>query len=141
MSAYEQGNLSTEGYLVRILAGLCKAAGGELRVKGELVDDVGGATTIITDWDSEKQELVIRAPLGKFSKVFRLTPEKQDVRQVIAPATRVPEQSPQQETLFTKSANMMDDGRSSNQEKVQARRALAALIKQGIENAKREQQL
>lgn len=77
MSAYNRAELSVEAYLVRILAALCRQSGGELRVKGELVDMIGESTTLTKYWDSEKQEVVIRASLGMFTEVFRVIPEKQ----------------------------------------------------------------
>ena len=76
MSAYDRGNLTIEAYLVRILAGIVRQMGGELRIKGEYIDHIGEATTLIKEWDSQKQELVLRAGMHEFSEVFRVNPEK-----------------------------------------------------------------
>jgi hypothetical protein len=77
MSAYDRGSLSIEAYLVRVIAALCRQAGGELRVKGELVDTVGEATALLKWWDSTKQELVLTTTQGSFGEVFRVVPERQ----------------------------------------------------------------
>lgn len=94
MSAYDRGNLSPEAYLVRILAGIVRQNGGELRVKGELIDQIGEATFIIKEWDHTKQELVLRAGMNQFNEVFRVNPEKHIAEmpkpaQVADPAARV----------------------------------------------------
>lgn len=76
MSAYDRGNLSPEAYLVRILAGIVRQSGGELRVKGEQVDHIGEPTVLIKEWDPIKQELVLRAGMFQFTEVFRVNPER-----------------------------------------------------------------
>ena len=86
MSAYNRDGLSIEAYLVRIIAALCKQAGGELRVKGELVDTVGEATALLKSWDSKTQELVLTVTLGTFGEVFRVIPERQTGPTEIRPA-------------------------------------------------------
>src|ERR1035437_3232817 len=80
MSAYNRGELSLEAYLVRILAAMCRQSGGEIRIKGELVDAINEPTTLLKDWDSRTQELVLRTHLGTFGEVFRVTPEKPPTR-------------------------------------------------------------
>jgi hypothetical protein len=82
MSAYDRGNLSVEGYLLRILAALCRQSGGELRVSGEEVDRVGEPTALTKEWDSKTQQLVLRVESVSFREVFKLTPEKQTPRVV-----------------------------------------------------------
>lgn len=83
MSAYSRGDLSIEAYLVRIIAALCRQNGGEVRVKGELVDTVGDATALLKSWDSAKQELVLTVNMGSFGEVFRVIPEKQGSKQPV----------------------------------------------------------
>ncbi len=77
MSAYNRDGLSLDAYLVRIIAALCKANGGELRVRGELVDAVGESTVLLKAWDSAKQELVLTVTMGTFGEVFKVVPERQ----------------------------------------------------------------
>lgn len=76
MPAYDRGNSSVEAYLVRILAALVRQNGGELRVKGELIDGGLDATYLLKEWDNTKGELVLRAGMHQFSEVFRVNPEK-----------------------------------------------------------------
>lgn len=83
MSAYQRGELSVDAYLVRILAALCRQNGGELRVKGELVDTVGDATALLKSWDSAKQELVLTVNMGSFGEVYRVVPERQTPKQAV----------------------------------------------------------
>ena len=91
MSAYNRGDLCVEGYLLRILAALCRKHGGELRVSGEEVDRVGEPTALTKEWDSKTQELVLRVESVTFREVFKLTPEKQPVRErVTAPSAPAP---------------------------------------------------
>ena len=87
MSAYNRDGLSIEAYLVRIIAALCRQAGGELRVKGELVDSVGDATALLKSWDSAKQELVLTVNMGSFGEVFRVIPERQTAKQPVPIST------------------------------------------------------
>ena len=88
MSAYNRAELSVEAYLVRVLAALCRQSGGEVRVKGELIDLIGEATCLVKSWDSQTQELVITASKGMFTEVYRVIPEKQTPR-VEQPALQV----------------------------------------------------
>jgi len=83
MSAYNRDGLSVDAYLVRILAALCRQAGGELRVKGELVDAVGEATALLKSWDSTKQELVLMVNMGSFGEVYRVVPERQTQKEPV----------------------------------------------------------
>ena len=88
MSAYDRGNLSPEAYLVRILAGIVRQSGGELRVKGEQVDTIGEPTVLIKEWDPIKQELVLRAGMFKFTEVFRVNPERHIAASQLPPPQR-----------------------------------------------------
>lgn len=83
MSAYDRGSLSVEAYLVRIIAALVRQSGGELRVKGELVDTVSEATALLKSWDSVKQEVVLTTAMGTFGEVFRVVPEKQPGKEAL----------------------------------------------------------
>lgn len=115
MSAYNRDGLSIEAYLVRIIAALCRQAGGELRVKGELVDTVGEATALLKAWDSTKQELVLTTAMGSFGEVFRVVPEKQTGKQPV-PVTAPPEgrTADPLERLFTPQTPAEDGKRSVN---------------------------
>jgi hypothetical protein len=77
LPAYTRGNLGVEAYLVRLLAAIVRQAGGELRVRGDLVDAVGEPTALIKEWDSRTQEIVLKAGMHSFTEVYRVIPEKQ----------------------------------------------------------------
>jgi hypothetical protein len=128
LSAYNRGELSLEAYLVRILAALCRQNGGELRIKGELVDAINEPTTLLKDWDSSKQELVLRTHLGTFGEVFRVIPEKQPTREVIAadPIRNQPEQIPFQP--LPKGSTLSDE-KLADLERALTKRRVASLLK------------
>ncbi len=84
MPAYNRGDASLESYLVKIIAALCRQAGGEIRIRGDLVDVIDQPVTLLKDWDTRTQELVLRTHLGSFGEVFRAIPEKQPTKEVIA---------------------------------------------------------
>jgi len=86
MSAYSRDGLSVEAYLARLLTAIIRQAGGELRVKGEIVDMVGEPTAFIKEWDKEKQEVVLRCGVGTFVETFRVVPEKPAGAQTAIPA-------------------------------------------------------
>jgi hypothetical protein len=86
MPAHNRGELSLEGYLLRVLAALCRQSGGELRIAGAEVDRVGEATSLIKEWDADRQQVVLRVETIGFREVFRLTPEKQPPQVVMRPA-------------------------------------------------------
>ncbi len=86
MSAYSRDGLSVEAYLARLLTAIIRQAGGELRIKGEIVDMVGEPTAFIKEWDKEKQEVVLRCGVGSFVETFRVVPEKPAGAQVAIPA-------------------------------------------------------
>ena len=89
MPAHNRGELSLEGYLLRVLAALCKQSNGELRISGAEVDRVGEATCLIKEWDPDHQQVVLRVETIAFREVFRLTPEKQITREAAPPARMV----------------------------------------------------
>jgi hypothetical protein len=70
--------------LVRVIAAICRQNGGEMRVKGELVDTIGEATAVLKSWDSSKQELVLTVNMGTFGEVFRVVPERRTAPEVLA---------------------------------------------------------
>ncbi len=86
MSAYSRDGLSVEAYLARLLTAIIRQSGGELRVKGETVDQVGEPTAFIKEWDKEKQEVVLRCGIGTFVETFRVVPEKPTGAQTAIPA-------------------------------------------------------
>lgn len=122
MSAYNRDGLSIEAYLVRVIAALCRQNGGELRIKGELIDTVGEATALLKSWDSTKQELVLTVSLGTFGEVFRVVPEKQVHKELIPqrpshpangetfdPLERLIPTTPTQEIHEKRKANTLED--------------------------------
>jgi hypothetical protein len=89
MSAYSRDGLSVEAYLARLLTAIIRQNGGELRIKGEIVDMVGEPTAFIKEWDKEKQEVVLRCGVGSFVETFRVVPEKPT-----GPQTQIPAAAP-----------------------------------------------
>jgi hypothetical protein len=140
MSAYNHDGISLEAYLVRIIAALCRQNGGELRIKGELVDTVGEATALLKSWDSTKQELVLTVSLGSFGEVFRVVPEKQTGKQPIAISAPTNGQTVDPlDKLFTpapskdipRSASILDDPERLNKiEQTLQKRRIARLFQE-----------
>jgi hypothetical protein len=132
--------LSVEAYLVRLIAALARQNGGELRVKGELVDMIGESTTLTKYWDSANQEVVIRASLGMFTEIFRVVPEKQIPKpqttpQVVDPVARQFAEQPAPE--FTPHGTTLDDPRLGELERKREVRKAANLIREELQrNAK-----
>jgi hypothetical protein len=137
LSAYNRGELSLEAYLVRILAALCRQNGGELRIKGELVDAINEPTTLLKDWDSSKQELVLRTHLGTFGEVFRVIPEKQPTKEVIA-ADPIRKEKPEEPMLFNQKTSTLDDGKLAEIEKTLTKRRIASMLKDELRQRKPE---
>jgi hypothetical protein len=119
---------------------MCRQNGGELRVKGELIDMIGEGTVLIKAWDSQKQELVITASMGMFSEVFRVIPERQTPKpqqpQVVDPVTR-PAQPPANEEEFLPKGTTLDDPRLAEMERARNIRAAATLLRSELERNKR----
>jgi len=137
MSAYNRDGLSLEAYLVRILAALCRQAGGEIRIKGELIDVISEPTTLLKDWDSSKQELVLRTHMGQFGEVFRVVPEKQPTKEVIAadPIKKLPiEEAP----LFKPSGSSLDDAKLADLEKTLSKRRIARMMREELAANRRQ---
>ena len=154
MPAYTRGDLSVDAYLVRILAALCRANGGEIRVKGEIVDMVGEPTALLKEWDTKTQELVLRTGVGSFTEVFRVIPEVRPAREVLAIPRPVREPPPPPivgrptiddplEKLFkdgngdfTRSNTILDDDRVTKLEKERKVKLAAAAIKDYLQKRK-----
>ncbi len=132
MSAYNRDGLSLDAYLVRIIAALCKANGGELRVRGELVDAVGESTVLLKAWDSTKQELVLTVTMGTFGEVFKVVPERQTgptpVR-VVDPLDKIFHDKPNGETSTPKTSTI-DNPNLGRLEREQRLRRAAAWVKE-----------
>jgi len=128
--------LSLEAYLVRILAALCRQAGGELRIKGELVDAINEPTTLLKDWDTRTQELVLRTHMGTFGEVFRVVPEKQPTKEVIAadPLKREGEQP----SLFQAKGSTLDDEKLQKLERDLTKRRVASMIAEDLRKRQRQ---
>jgi hypothetical protein len=135
LSAYNRGELSLEAYLVRILAALCRQNGGELRIKGELVDAINEPTTLLKDWDSRTQELVLRTHMGSFGEVFRVVPEKQPTREVIAADPLKPEQ---QRDLFAPKGSTLDDEKLQKLERTMTKKRIANMIAEDLRARQRQ---
>lgn len=129
MPAYARGELSLEAYLCRVLAALCRQSGGEIRIKGELVDTAGESTTLLKEWDATKQELVIRTHTGMFGEVFRVVPEKQPTKEVIAadPIRKAAQETPL-DIPFRPSGSTMDDAKLTELERTLTKRRVASMI-------------
>lgn len=153
MPAYSRGDLSVEGYLLRILAALCRQSGGELRISGEEVDRVGEPTTLTKEWDSAKQQIVLRVESVSFREVFRLTPEKQTPKQPVEQPARFVDpllekafapppmtRRPNGETLedFLPKSSTLDDARLSELERRRKIAKAAALIRDELRRRKQE---
>jgi hypothetical protein len=139
VSAYNRAELSVEAYLVRILAALCRQNGGEVRVKGELIDLIGESTCLVKAWDATKQELVISASMGMFTEVFRVIPERQ-VPRAVTPSAEVVDTAariftPQPKTNgptadeFLPKGSTLDDERLAELERRRRVASAAALIR------------
>jgi hypothetical protein len=154
VSAYSRGELSIEAYLVRILAGIVRQNGGELRVKGEVVDMVGEPTALLKEWDTQKQEIVLRTGVGSFTEVFKVIPETRPAREVLAVPRPVREpprpivgaptsaEDPLEKLFkdgngdFTRSNTILDDDRVSKLEKERKVKLAAAAIKDYLQKRK-----
>ena len=137
MSAYNRDGLSLEAYLVRILAALCRQAGGELRIKGELIDVIDQPTTLLKDWDGRTQELVLRTHMGTFGEVFRVIPEKQPTKDVIA-ADPLKKQPIEEAPLFKPVGSTLDDTTLETLEKTLSKRRIARMMREEIAAARKQ---
>lgn len=136
MPAYSRGDTSLESYLVKIIAAICRERGGEIRIRGDLIDVIDQPVTLLKDWDSKTQELVLRTHLGSFGEVFRAIPEKQPTKEVIAadPLKKQPEEP----TLFTQKGSTLDDGKLTDLERTLTKRRVASMLNEELKQRKRQ---
>lgn len=138
MSAYNRGDLSLEAYLVRILAAMCRANGGEVRIKGELVDMINEPTTLLKDWDSQTQELVLRTHMGMFGEVFRVVPEKQPTKEVIAADPIRKQVEPDIPFPFAPKTSTLEDDKLTDLERKLTKRRVASMLRDEISAARKQ---
>ena len=131
MSAYERGALGINGYLLRILTAIVRQNGGELRVKGELIDSIGEPTALIKEWDHKAQELVLRSGMGSFVEVFTLNPERQAPVAPVRPASEDPLSGifRDKDKSFTPKTSTIDNPNLAELERKRAVAHAAALLK------------
>lgn len=129
MPAYTRGEASLESYLVKIIAALCRQNGGEIRIKGDQIDVIDQPVTLLKDWDTKTQELVLRTHLGSFGEVFRAIPEKQPTKEVIAadPIKRQQEEIPLTLPLRP-SGSTLDDQKLTEIERKLTKRRVASML-------------
>lgn len=135
MPAYNRGEASLESYLVKIIAALCKNNGGEIRIKGELIDVIDQPVTLLKSWDTSTQELVLRTTMGSFTEVYRVIPEKQPTKEVIAAD---PIKKMQQELPLPLTASSLDDGKIAELEKTLSKRRIARMMREEIDANRRQ---
>jgi hypothetical protein len=146
MSAYERGSLSPAAYLERVLSGLVRQAGGELRVKGELVDMAGEATRLVFTWDRTKQEVIIRGANAEETiiDVFKVNPEQpkpaSTPSKVVEPLQNLFRDAPKPPNgaaeEFLPKGSTLDDTRLVGLERQKALARAAALIKDEMRRRK-----
>lgn len=138
MPAYVRGDLSIEAYLVRFLAAICRQNGGEIRIKGELVDAIGEATALLKSWDPTHQEVVLTTAMGSFGEVFRVVPEKQSPKEtVVSPNHHPIDPLPTQEEFLPKTSTV-DNPRLAEMERQRKVRAAAALVQDELRRRKQQ---
>jgi hypothetical protein len=120
--------------LVRVIAGLCRQAGGELRVKGELVDAVGEATILLKSWDAKTQELVLHVGTGSFSEVYKVVPEKEVAQPKAAQLWKQPEETEQVPAeKKVKTSTLEDNEKLTELENKMKRHRIARLVKEEMQ--------
>jgi len=139
MPAYLRGELSIEGYLVRILAAICRQSGGEIRVKGELIDTPGDSTALMKTWDEKKQELVLTVSMGSFSEVYRVVPEKQSPKQLAFTDQSMRETEPLVDKQPSRHGHTLDNPNLDALEKTLQKRRVAAMLKEELRNRRTNQ--
>jgi hypothetical protein len=137
MPAYSRGDASLESYLVKIIAALCRANGGEIRVKGEMIDVIDQPVTLLKSWDSATQELVLRTTMGSFTEVYRVIPEKQPTKEVIA-ADPIRKQAPEEPNLFAPKGSTLDDNKLTELERQLTKRRVASMISEDLKKRQRQ---
>ena len=127
--------------LTRVIAGLCRVSGGELRIPYEMFDNPADATKIELLRDRKSQELIIRTakenelPL----KTFAVTPENTTPQAVTA---QPPQPEAQQELPLTPKThgNVLDNDKLGALESKLMQRRVARLIKDEQDAARRSPQ-
>lgn len=117
-------------------------------MSGEEVDRVGEPTALTKEWDSAKQQLVLRVESISFREVYKLTPEKQTQRVPLtqpadplasvfrdAPPPKRPEPVAED---FLPTGTTLDDTRNSELERQRRVRHAAAVIRAELARNKRE---
>lgn len=112
---------------MKIIAALCKQNGGQIRIKGELVDVIDQPVTLLKEWDSQTQELVLSTHMGTFAEVYRAIPEKQPTKEVIA-ADPLREKTPEPAPMPNKRASTLDDEKLKGIETTLTKRRVAAML-------------
>jgi hypothetical protein len=138
MPAYNRGEASLESYLVKIIAALCREHGGEIRVKGELIDVIDQPVTLLKSWDSASQELVLRTTMGSFTEVYRVIPERQPTKEVIAADPLRKQAEAEQPTLFPGKGTTLDDDKLQRLERELTKRRVASMISEDLRKRQRQ---
>jgi hypothetical protein len=138
MPAYNRGEASLESYLVKIIAALCRERGGEIRVKGELIDVIDQPVTLLKSWDSASQELVLRTTMGSFTEVYRVIPEKQPTKEVIAADPLRKQAETEQPTLSPGKCSTLDDDNLQRLERELTKRRVASMISEDLRKRQRQ---
>jgi hypothetical protein len=137
MPAYSKGEVSLENYLVKIIAAICRMNGGQIRIKGEMVDVIDQSVTLMKHWDSEAQELVLTTHMGSFPEVFIARPEKQPTKEVIA-ADPLKKQPIEEAPLFKPVGSTLDDTKLETLEKTLSKRRIARMMREEIAAARKQ---
>jgi hypothetical protein len=115
---------------VRLLAGIVRQAGGQLRVKGEQVDRVGESTFLIKEYDPATGEVVLRSGMFSFAEVFRVNPERQ------IPVAQLPPPQPVDPLVnrefLPKRNNVDDQARVADIERKQRVARAAAILREEL---------
>lgn len=120
-----------------MLAAICRQMGGEIRIKGELIDTPGDSTALMKSWDATKQELVLSTSLGTFSEVYRVTPEKQNQQHnVIRPIEREEQRPPANGEAPRTGSTLLDDEKLKDMERTLLKRKIGAMLTEEIRRNK-----
>lgn len=133
MSAYHRGNNSLEAYEVRILAALCRQNGGELRIKGELIDTTPGGVQVLKGWDTAKQELVLKVNMFDFPEIWVVPPVNQPMKEVVAADPLKKNGDGKQEELFAKKGSTLDNEKLAAMEQTLQKRRIASMLRDELQ--------
>lgn len=121
---------------MKIIAALCRERGGEIRVKGELIDVIDQPVTLLKSWDTSSQELVLRTTMGSFTEVYRVIPEKQPTKEVIAADPL--QKNADQPSLFANKGSTLDDKKLHDLERDLTKRRVARMIADDLKARQRQ---